>query len=176
MESVCRRCNGPNIIWSAPSPLWNAVMRGGSIAGADRYGGIVCPICFAQLAQQAGVTGRLWRLTSDDVRAELETDTPSGRLWDERAWLWVEPPMPTSPEATDPEHPAPVGSWWLLPGGAYIQITGGYRNDHGEQIVTFTEHGPHGSTCHGQWGSNELAATAVRVEPGDVPDWVEVAW
>jgi hypothetical protein len=89
-EADCRRCLGPNITWSAPSPLWNAVMRGGSINGDDEFGGIVCPTCFGDLAEQRGIA-RTWRLTADVVLVELETVTPSGRVWNEAAGLWREP-------------------------------------------------------------------------------------
>jgi hypothetical protein len=89
-ESYCHRCDGPNIAWVAPSPLWNAVMRGGSINGDEEHDGIVCPTCFAQLAEERVGAGP-WRLTPRRVKADLVTTTPSGRVWDERAWLWVTP-------------------------------------------------------------------------------------
>ena len=88
-ESYCHLCLGPNIPWSAPSPLWNKVMRGGSIDGTDEHDGIVCPTCFAMLAQErAGAS--LWRFTAERVDAELETVTPSGRVWDADAFMWAE--------------------------------------------------------------------------------------
>lgn len=89
-ESECRRCGGPNITWSAPSPLWNEVMRGGDINGKDEPDGIICPICFAALAEQAGIAN-LWRLDAKRVHRELTTVTPSGRVWDAELWLWVDP-------------------------------------------------------------------------------------
>lgn len=89
-EATCGRCGGPNVTWSAPSPLWNAVMRGGSINGAEEFDGIVCPVCFAQLAEERGIA-KLWRFSAEVVLAELETVTPSGRTWDEAAWRWREP-------------------------------------------------------------------------------------
>jgi hypothetical protein len=90
-EARCHRCLGPNITWSAPSPLWNAVMRGGSINGVDEFDGIVCPICFAALAEERGIA-RTWTFKADEVLAELETVTPSGRMWDDAAGMWREPP------------------------------------------------------------------------------------
>lgn len=89
-EATCARCGGPNITWCAPSPLWNAVMRGGSINGEDEFDGIVCPICFAHLADERGIAA-VWRFYAEDVRVELETVTPSGRQWDDRRWLWMDP-------------------------------------------------------------------------------------
>jgi hypothetical protein len=90
-ESYCHRCGGPNVAWSAPSPLWNAVMRGESINGDDEYDGIVCPTCFALLAEER-VDAELWRLTAVRVDADLVVNTtPSGRVWDGDAWLWIGP-------------------------------------------------------------------------------------
>jgi hypothetical protein len=87
-EAHCHRCGGPNVIWVAPSPLWNAVMRGGSINGAELFHGIVCPTCFAILAKRIA-SG--WRLSAQDITVPLETVTPSGRVWDPMTWLWREP-------------------------------------------------------------------------------------
>lgn len=86
-ESYCHRCGGPNIVWVSPSPLWNAVMRGGSINGDDEHDGIVCPTCFARLAEERGIASR-WRLSAELVAVDLETVTPSGRTWDAETWLW----------------------------------------------------------------------------------------
>lgn len=89
LERWCRRCGGLNAPWSAPSPLWNLVMRGNDITGDDDHAGIVCLVCFVLLAQQrAGA--RCWRLYPEQVDAELTTVTPSGRIWDADRWLWVE--------------------------------------------------------------------------------------
>jgi hypothetical protein len=89
-ESYCHRCRRPNTVWSAPSPLWNAVMRDGSINGVEQFGGIVCLGCFAQLAEGWGVAGH-WYLSARKVYVGLETVTPSGRVWDEATQLWREP-------------------------------------------------------------------------------------
>ncbi|GAA0720064.1 hypothetical protein Drose_06335 [Dactylosporangium roseum] len=100
-EAICHRCGGPNIAWSAPSPLWNAVMRGGSINGEEAFDGIVCPSCFARLAEERGIA-ELWRFSAGRVHVELETVTPSGRTWDDATWLWRETSSVEQPE------PAPV--------------------------------------------------------------------
>lgn len=90
-ERVCRRCGGPNVrAWCAPSPLWNQVMRGGDINAADRFDGIVCPVCFAALAEEAGIAER-WMFYAERVKVELAKVTPSGRVWNEKTWLWEEP-------------------------------------------------------------------------------------
>jgi hypothetical protein len=98
-EALCHRCGGPNVVWVAPSPLWNAVMRGGSINGDDDPAGIVCPTCFAVLAQERGVA-EFWRLSAERVKVELETVTPSGRVWDEATWMWRAGSVPSLPEET----------------------------------------------------------------------------
>lgn len=89
-EDRCHRCGGPNVVWFAPSPLWNQVMRGGSINGVAPWSGIVCPTCFVQLAEAAGVAS-MWRLSAEKVNVELETVTPSGRVWNPDTWLWETP-------------------------------------------------------------------------------------
>jgi hypothetical protein len=93
-ERRCAKCGGPNIIWSAPSPLWNAVMRGNDINGVDEHDGIVCPVCFAVLAQER-VGASVWRFWPERVEAALTEVTPSGRVWDGVAWLWREPQDPS---------------------------------------------------------------------------------
>jgi hypothetical protein len=87
-EERCHRCGGPNVhAWCAPSPLWNQVMRGGDINNPDRFDGIVCTVCFAQLAEDEGIAS-FWRFYAERVHVELATTTPSGRVWNERKWLW----------------------------------------------------------------------------------------
>jgi len=93
-ESYCHRCGGANVSWSAPSPLWNQVMRGGDIDGPWEFDEIICPTCFAVLAEERGVATH-WRLTADRVHAPLQTVTPSGRVWSDSQQLWVEPNRPT---------------------------------------------------------------------------------
>lgn len=89
IESICERCTGPNVVWSAPSPLWNEIMRGGSINGNEEHQ-IVCPTCFAYLAERRGVA-TLWKLFPERVYVELETVTPSGRVWNADTWMFEEP-------------------------------------------------------------------------------------
>jgi hypothetical protein len=47
-ETYCHRCGGPNISWHVASETWNRVMRPNGETG--RWGEIVCPICFVELA------------------------------------------------------------------------------------------------------------------------------
>lgn len=91
----CQRCGGNNPSWSAPSPLWNAVVRGGSIDGHPMFRDMLCIRCFVELAEGAGVA-RNWRLSATDVAVPLETVTPSGRVWNDETWLW-EDALPASP-------------------------------------------------------------------------------
>lgn len=112
-ESVCHRCHGPNTPWSAPSPLWNEVMRGGSINGNEIFDGIVCPTCFAVMAEQRGI-GQFWRLTAQRVHVELETVTPSGRTWDAAAFRW--------------QDPTEQCEWWPEKAGPALAGEGGCSN------------------------------------------------
>jgi hypothetical protein len=66
-------------------------MRGGDIDGPWQWDEIICPTCFAVLAERAGVASRGWRLVCDEVTAVLTTTTPSGRVWDESLRMWVQP-------------------------------------------------------------------------------------
>lgn len=87
---TCYRCGGENVIWSAPSPLWNKVMRGNDINGDPQYHDLVCTRCFIVLAFEAGIEGR-WRLSVTPEPDGLIYETPSGRIWDPEDWLWKEP-------------------------------------------------------------------------------------
>jgi hypothetical protein len=93
---TCRRCGHDNPAWSAPSPLWNAVMRGGSIDGEPIYEDMVCAACFISIAKEKGIASG-FRLSADDVTASLETTTPSGRVWDDSSQLWREPAALNAP-------------------------------------------------------------------------------
>lgn len=45
-EERCTRCGGPNIVWHAPSELWNRAVP---------EDGIICPLCFVVAARAAGI-------------------------------------------------------------------------------------------------------------------------
>jgi hypothetical protein len=87
---ACRRCGRSNVSWCAPSPLWNAAVRAGQPEDA-RYGELLCMGCFAEIAERRGVASG-WRLDATDVQVELETVSPSGRVWNPETWLWEDPP------------------------------------------------------------------------------------
>ena len=64
-------------------------MRGGSIDGPEIWDGIVCPTCFAALAEERDVVTH-WRFIAEDIHLELETVTPEGRVWNDITQLWTE--------------------------------------------------------------------------------------
>jgi hypothetical protein len=51
-EAVCDDCGGANVIWSAPSDVWNKVCRPNGEIVADP---MLCPTCFAVRAKRAGL-------------------------------------------------------------------------------------------------------------------------
>lgn len=53
-EAFCERCHRPNVTWFAPSDLWNKAVRA---VGAEE---ILCPVCFVQLAEAAGIKPTAW--------------------------------------------------------------------------------------------------------------------
>lgn len=60
-EDLCDKCGRPNISWCTDSELWNRV--------AGEYS-ILCPVCFAEMAEAAGVVPTTWRLSSEQ-RCEI---------------------------------------------------------------------------------------------------------
>lgn len=90
-DEACRRCGGPNVVWSAPSPLWNLVMRGNDINAETQYADLVCIACFVEMSEEAGVMPKRWRVYADPEPAGLIYETPSGRVWDAERWLWMNP-------------------------------------------------------------------------------------
>lgn len=59
-ESICDRCHLANVTWFAHNSSWNEVMRVGREAwggqtAEEYYGGIVCPVCFIEIAGEVGV-------------------------------------------------------------------------------------------------------------------------
>lgn len=60
-EDFCHRCGRPNIVWHADSEVWNSVMRSSGHEAPWLWNEIICPCCFAELAEACG-RGRSWRL------------------------------------------------------------------------------------------------------------------
>lgn len=88
-ETPCNRCEGPcGDYWTAPSPLWNYVMRDDDIDGPWQYGEIICAQCFMLLTEEKIGRPVRWRLYAEDINVPLQTVTPSGRIWNPETWLW----------------------------------------------------------------------------------------
>lgn len=85
-EAYCHRCGGPNITWWAPSPVWNYVMG----YPDEAHDGIVCPLCFAELAEAKGASEG-WRVEPGRWPEGVSLVHTDGRVWDDRAGLWVDP-------------------------------------------------------------------------------------
>lgn len=143
-DEICHRCGGENVRWSAPSPLWNKVMRGNDINGEPRYGDLVCIRCFIVLAFEAGIDGT-WRVGLDPEPEGMIYETPSGRVWDQVRGLWVEPRGETCGDEARGEtcclhlnhkspHASASGCHWrnVSPGDMdYICRHGKYAYEHG---------------------------------------------
>jgi hypothetical protein len=85
-EGRCDRCERdyrPN--WSADSPLWNAVVRGGCINGREEYE-FLCANCFMDLAESRGVAAAF--TLGGEALIPLQTITPSGRKWNSKTRLF----------------------------------------------------------------------------------------
>jgi hypothetical protein len=81
-ENRCERCGGRNLHnWYADSDVWNRV--------AGEYS-ILCPICFSDLAREAGVMTTAWRLSieGDDPEVSKLRTALHARL-EESAQLWT---------------------------------------------------------------------------------------
>lgn len=62
-EDFCHKCGQPNIVWFAPNELWNKSVR------AANEPEILCPVCFVQLAEAAGVNA-VWEVAPQHWHAE----------------------------------------------------------------------------------------------------------
>lgn len=51
-ESTCDRCHRPNPVWWTPPEIWRSVYGGGQ----PTRQGVLCPACFIDDAEAAGVT------------------------------------------------------------------------------------------------------------------------
>jgi hypothetical protein len=102
-EDFCHRCGvSPLPSWHAPSPLWNAVMRS---PRPEPFSGIVCPNCFAALANSKGVTDHLCVTTHErELKVTLPTVFGDGRVWDAEQCRWVEPAPVEDDYYLIPEH------------------------------------------------------------------------
>lgn len=68
-ENRCQRCGGRNLHnWYADSDVWNALLRAED--GTDEFG-VLCPICFGELAKERGTAPTAWRLSKDGDDPEV---------------------------------------------------------------------------------------------------------
>lgn len=79
-EGLCELCGREYRVWAAASPLWNAVIRGGSINGEEDFN-YLCADCFMSLAVDRRIAAS-FQLRAEQTIA-LETVTPSGRVWND---------------------------------------------------------------------------------------------
>lgn len=61
-EASCDDCNGPNVVWSGPSELWNAVCRPEGYLTEP----MLCPRCFMVRAEKMGSEG-VWRIELENL-------------------------------------------------------------------------------------------------------------
>lgn len=97
-EDICEDCNGRNVVWFAPSELWNKVVRKPDIADP-----MLCPRCFILRAENIGIQytwevkpefgdGRSWQKIETAPKDVVIIQGWSGGLWfpsirfNENAW------------------------------------------------------------------------------------------
>lgn len=71
-EARCSDCHGPALVWFAPNWLWNRVMGGPD--ATDDPGGMLCPNCFIQRAEGAGIRPTAWVLDQEQLAKESTTE------------------------------------------------------------------------------------------------------
>lgn len=83
-EAYCERCKRPNLLsWYADNDVWN------SVVGSPN--GVLCPICFAEIAETKGIGLTGWRLSLPDDSPELskcmtalhDAQNKGTELWEE---------------------------------------------------------------------------------------------
>lgn len=75
----CDDCNRNNPVWFAPNELWNLVI-GGPSATADP-GGICCPICFIERAENCGIRPTAWKLDREIVTQDADAQKALDELF-----------------------------------------------------------------------------------------------
>jgi len=60
-EDYCHKCGGPNVVWFAPSPIWNKAVR----EKGEKE--ILCPVCFIKLAESAGFDQKAWKVAPEEM-------------------------------------------------------------------------------------------------------------
>lgn len=72
-EDICDDCGRANVVWFAPSPLWNIVAR-----RPDGTDPMLCPTCFIHRANKAGQGHQAWKISQEFVGE----DSPNSRICD----------------------------------------------------------------------------------------------
>lgn len=60
-ENCCERCGGRNVVWYADNDLWDEVIA----RNPTCIDGVLCPICFIEVAEEQGCQPTSWRLSAD---------------------------------------------------------------------------------------------------------------
>lgn len=63
MNENCQRCGGRNMTWFIDSDIWNRVMK-------QYLYTIVCPVCFAKLAESNGIQCTGWQLVPENYTSK----------------------------------------------------------------------------------------------------------
>lgn len=61
-EAKCEDCGGANVVWHAPSQIWNKVCR----PPGYRCDPMLCPTCFIIRAEKVGIHSTSWRVCPED--------------------------------------------------------------------------------------------------------------
>lgn len=59
-EDYCRQCGRRNVVWFAPSLLWNKAVREHGLSE------MLCPQCFIEAAEHAGIKPTAWEIAPED--------------------------------------------------------------------------------------------------------------
>lgn len=101
-EAICDDCGGANVVWHAPSELWNKVCRPHGEIGADP---MLCPTCFIARLQ------RFWIHEAFGPQSEIN------RLNDALKRI-----------LTFPVHSEPVGAAYAMQAIAAVAISAPFRS------------------------------------------------
>lgn len=64
-EAFCADCHLPNVVWFAPSALWNKIVRQDGQSDP-----ILCPRCFILRAEAAGVNPTSWVISPESLESD----------------------------------------------------------------------------------------------------------
>lgn len=88
-EDFCERCLRRNAVWFAPNEIWNK--------GCAEFS-VLCPICFIQLAELAGIRPTAWKLEPEHLADEpAVVHAPTCATWQRSGPSGCAVPPPTGP-------------------------------------------------------------------------------